>query len=237
MVEPSALPDSCLSTSNCLTLSLLISSQLLLQSGICSSYLEHKLCSESACQSPSSLAISASHPTSASSVTMSASLVELIAQRQAFYMSAELLTVREALIGSDPLIQLLKIGHPVEALWEAFHSNTEAHSDCFINIANYVTQVSVGDAVLRHKGELPPVPVRERERAPAVGPIRALEMTRPRWEALYAYCERERESGELKGDVAYDTDFRTNLTTVHAWRDRLNLALEKLNNRFGECRS
>lgn len=99
---------------------------------------------------------------------------------RATWIMSELLSLRDAVIGSLPLIALIDAGAPPEALSAALsEASKEELAPVFDSINTMVTQLVIGDAVMRSRQTLMPKPP-----GSAAGGGALLVETFPDWEEL-----------------------------------------------------
>lgn len=152
-------------------------------------------------------------------------LIKLFNQRRVALLSQEFLELRDATIGPQPLRVLFETGFPIEAL-PALSSGAAEDFDTHKMINEYVTQLALGDAICRHRGELPP------ETCVPNGALEELKGIPPFWTALFSYVEEERmKGGSLADDPAWAKDYVKGKT----WTKRLEATLSQLDAQFCEC--
>lgn len=138
----------------------------------------------------------------------------------------ELNALRDGAIGSQALIRLVACGNAPESLATAlFDHPRKFYSSCQF-VITYVAEVALAHAALGLRGStLPPAPT-----APdTIDKVLVdIERTTPDWKLLWEYVEKERASGALAHDAAWQTS---------DWRARLEKVLSALNSRFSESAS
>lgn len=143
--------------------------------------------------------------------------------RQYALLVSELFALREALIGSDALVAMIKAGKGPEDLSKAIISyKTSSDLAAFWRTLYYVQDAAYGDCCLRMVGLLPQV-----AEVPIVPFVTALEAEPVDWQKLWYYVERERSRGKLKGTKAW-------AGTEEAVRAKLQRTLDELNENYSE---
>lgn len=141
------------------------------------------------------------------------------------WLLAELVSLREAIMGSMPLVILIESGCPPEGLSAAlFEGQIAGREAVFDSINDMVTQLAIGDALMRSRETLMP-------RRPMQEAVGMFMHSIPNWKQLYEFVDASAEEA-FKGDPGWSDKFSNK---GYTWRARFNAALKELPMRFGEC--